>query len=838
MNEITDKRLSFYKLFSDKRYRVLIPIIQRDYAHGRDSAKEVRDTFLDVLFDYLEENKPNRDLDFVYGSLNEENGIINFIPLDGQQRLTTLFLLHWYLSQISENTEKKDEFYNALFKDNKSMFTYETRSSSSEFCDALVEHGIDFSKLTDSLSETIENSSWSYLSWKFDPTIQSMLTMLNAIHSKFAEKKEFFERLIDREKPIITFMLLNLNDFGLTDDLYIKMNSRGKPLTPFENFKAQFEQCLKTAEPDREFKLTFDSNKVSVKDYFAHNIDTKWADLFWNYRTRQNRSNTIIDNTFDDELMNFIRVIFTGQYAMTAEIQNAADPALEYLLGTKVARKEKNYSDIISYRKFKELIGLYDEDEKKKFENEKEKSSGEEKKEIEKKENSKKRTTAAYALFLIDAFDSLVNGNEKIKNFLPESYRFYFNENSVFENALKHHFSNNQERVCFHAYIRFLIENKNRNGIEQWMRVIHNLVQNTVIDSASDVVKAIRSVEKLLPHSGDILKYLREEDTKIDFFTEKQVREEKIKVHLLKTPDWKTQIELTEKHSYFSGQIGFILEFSKNGQDYDFDLFSDYSAKLTKLFGDEYTDNNRRQFQKALLTRGDYLPGSSWNKTFCTFNKSLEEKNENWRKVFNDSEKSVYLKQLLDNIDINNISDDLQKMIDAYPEDNNEWRSIFIKHTGVIEYCYNGRIGEQEKKGFVLSRSSSDNNWRKHAELYSYVLFLSRLSKLKNDTLSPFTKTWYCDAVNNPCAIVDNWYYKKHNYTIEIGHNNDGYSFGFFDRNGKRLSTEIREAIESFGFEKVKDSEFWEYKIDKKNSTFDEIVKKLIKFTGKLKKID
>jgi uncharacterized protein with ParB-like and HNH nuclease domain len=49
-----------------------------------------------VLFrSYLEENKPNRDLDFVYGSTEQEEEIEKFIPLDGQQRLTTLFLLQW-----------------------------------------------------------------------------------------------------------------------------------------------------------------------------------------------------------------------------------------------------------------------------------------------------------------------------------------------------------------------------------------------------------------------------------------------------------------------------------------------------------------------------------------------------------------------------------------------------------------------------------------------------------------------------------------------------------------------------------------------------------------------
>ena len=73
MNNITNiesgERLSFYKLFKNKNYRIVVPIIQRDYAQGRKSEKEVRDTFLYALFNYLDDNKPNRDLDFIYGTL-------------------------------------------------------------------------------------------------------------------------------------------------------------------------------------------------------------------------------------------------------------------------------------------------------------------------------------------------------------------------------------------------------------------------------------------------------------------------------------------------------------------------------------------------------------------------------------------------------------------------------------------------------------------------------------------------------------------------------------------------------------------------------------------------
>ena len=46
MNNIMEtqsgERLSFFKLFKERKYRIQIPVIQRDYAQGRKSTGEVR----------------------------------------------------------------------------------------------------------------------------------------------------------------------------------------------------------------------------------------------------------------------------------------------------------------------------------------------------------------------------------------------------------------------------------------------------------------------------------------------------------------------------------------------------------------------------------------------------------------------------------------------------------------------------------------------------------------------------------------------------------------------------------------------------------------------------
>ncbi len=86
-----------FKQLLDRHQRVRIPKIQRDYAQGRSSEEEIRKEFLGALHSALSLSSDDEslplNLDFIYGNVegDEES---RFLPLDGQQRLTALFLLH------------------------------------------------------------------------------------------------------------------------------------------------------------------------------------------------------------------------------------------------------------------------------------------------------------------------------------------------------------------------------------------------------------------------------------------------------------------------------------------------------------------------------------------------------------------------------------------------------------------------------------------------------------------------------------------------------------------------------------------------------------------------
>lgn len=257
--------------------KIVVPIIQRDYAQGRKGSDvtRVRSRFLESLYDAVTEEPIT--LDFIYGDIDDEG---NMTPLDGQQRLTTLFLLHWYAAKKGNIAEEDYAFLK--------NFSYETRYSARYFCIDLVDFKPEF-KTT--ISSEIINQAWFPLDWENDPTINSMLVMLDAIDRRFKSVTNLWEKLKDN---CITFYFLPIKDMGLTDELYIKMNSRGKPLTLFEHFKAELEREIRSIDESK-------ARRIMGK------IDCEWTDLLWEYRNSGSGSSD--DNIIDDEFLRYFKFI-------------------------------------------------------------------------------------------------------------------------------------------------------------------------------------------------------------------------------------------------------------------------------------------------------------------------------------------------------------------------------------------------------------------------------------------------------------------------------------------------------------------------------------------------
>lgn len=295
---------------TDKNVR--IPQLQRDYVQGSDKAKEIRDLFICDLVETLSADTPEAKqktlhLDFIYGSTYEEapasglhphwekgelhfdipNSHVNeptkvFLPLDGQQRLTSLWLLHWMLCPETEADAAKKLL---------SHFSYATRSSSRRFCAALVAH-IGDGELkqqlkTNKAKSALMEAPWFLPAWQKDPTVNSMIEMLVAIGTRLgeADTAPLWKRL---QEGAITFTVIEIqsNEFRLTDELYIKMNNRGRLLTDWECDKAKAIECLgevvfKEENAGLWESLEANEQEKTPADYFSFRIDGRWQDFFW-----------------------------------------------------------------------------------------------------------------------------------------------------------------------------------------------------------------------------------------------------------------------------------------------------------------------------------------------------------------------------------------------------------------------------------------------------------------------------------------------------------------------------------------------------------------------------
>jgi len=279
---------TFFEL--QEKYKIIIPQIQRDYAQGRDDINNENKIkghdFILKIIKVLTSDVPALNLDFIYGYTEKiEKNQLAFIPLDGQQRLTTLWLLHWYLSPRIE-TEKNGKIMFSItdeLKERFKNFTYKTRNWSKRFCEELID---EYLPASDNISATIKDANWFMASWQNDPTVISMLNMLDAIqHQKF-DKESAWKNLTENRKITFDYIDIKSDEFKLSDELYIKMNSRGKPLTLFENFKAEFSEILSSNDVEYiDEKLDYAGTQITYQEYFSFRIDSVWTDLFWNFVT-------------------------------------------------------------------------------------------------------------------------------------------------------------------------------------------------------------------------------------------------------------------------------------------------------------------------------------------------------------------------------------------------------------------------------------------------------------------------------------------------------------------------------------------------------------------------
>jgi len=600
---MTSNKTSFWKFICNTN--IEIPIIQRDYAQGRIGEEHLRQNFLSDLKMALD-SKKSLKLDFVYGSVDK----LKMQPLDGQQRLTTLWLLHWY---IALRANKMEEACQKL-----KNFSYETRISSREFFKNLCQPA-HFERFyinpNTSIFEFITCQTWFPTAWKQDPTIQALLRMLSGtkLNDKHGEDitdgleelfqdttpeefEDYWNILTSEDAPIV-FYQLPLDHFGLSDDLYIKMNARGKQLTMFENFKADLIGYIREqAQDNEEWKSLLD-----IKTGIPISLDTTWMDLFW-----KNRS---INNKVDEIYFEFLNRFFLNYHITDIEGEN--DKYYAYLTG----KEQKNvitYNSLESY-KWKSHIdkGLY-EDLKIILDN-------------FAASNVEQHELACpwfKKFYYIPQYETDTNG----KNIYVDTER----------KSLKVHDLTQQQRVVFYAICKFFKEGAANTDLEKknlknWMRFIWNMasVRNPDGGLAIDSVSSMKSVISVLSgfDAHNIYKELKYYDnTAPNNAFGRQLIEEIEKAKIILADDdslalykgrcskqdgsnyntWEEIIKEAEQFAFFDGGIRFLIR--NNADEWTVDFFDEKWINVQKFFDkngvkdtEEYKYKSKALVLKAVL---------------------------------------------------------------------------------------------------------------------------------------------------------------------------------------------------------------------------------------------
>jgi hypothetical protein len=614
----------------------MVPQIQRDYAQGRESEFELRKGFISKIKQTIQDNEPKLNLDFIYG-FTEKAGKDEevFIPLDGQQRLTTLWLTHWFLApRIGDNLSDETKGY-------LSKFTYETRVSSKRFCYNLIQQPLTIQDGI-SLSQQIADAPWFMASWSNDPTVLAMLNMLDTLQEEITDKSTCWENLTNQNKVTFDFIDIKSDEFRLTDELYIKMNSRGKPLTPFENFKAQFSGLLASKKTDyTEFVRSYEKTLVSYQQYFAFKIDAVWMDLFWKY---QGKTDEYIDS--------FIK--FVAEFLFFRSNPNAAsgDAKSDFDFLNAVFSKEENVDFLFDALDF--LASLAD-----------------------------------IKVFFESIFDDVSVFDHHSKDFFRRSITgtgFDVRDKTILYAILSY---------CRNENIQ-IADNK----LKDFVRVVRNLliavrqpnqskrieyVPNLRLPNVSEYCSFIDALvgEIKGQNTKSVYQILSEKD--FSGFTKENISNERSKAaFIVQNPYLKASIHKLEDHPQIQGNI---VNFKLDSSDFEQKI-----AAFMDIWNNRIADS---LIIRAFLTVGDY---AVMTYSYSPLGKILffGSKN-NWTRILTavDKDERVKVSDCLDKflIEYNNATgatpaDKLQFLIDNFNTAEKNWRYYFIKYKAISDEEY------------------------------------------------------------------------------------------------------------------------------------------------------
>ena len=270
---------------------MIVPEIQREYVWGNNS-----DVLEKFLVELEKKAAPCEECHHVHGNKNinvgflysykpsyvkhESERILDEFLIDGQQRITTLFLLLLFRATIEDRIDDFMAICRADEDEYEMGFNYKVRSLTQKFLMQLIKHAKrEGNNAFDFIVDLDNTPHWFLDDYKNDPTVMSMISALRSIRKTFGNTSNYY---FDYLLTNIHFWHFKTEATSQGEELYITMNSRGEQLSDNEMQK---------------------SRVLPSSDLFRYGREWEsWQTFFWRNRNKGNSKNANADKGFNNFL--------------------------------------------------------------------------------------------------------------------------------------------------------------------------------------------------------------------------------------------------------------------------------------------------------------------------------------------------------------------------------------------------------------------------------------------------------------------------------------------------------------------------------------------------------
>lgn len=703
INFITGETYTLAELFSGER-RIVIPDLQRDYCWGdntnRKSTGEVGELvsdFVNNIIEQFELREPGTlNLGLFYGY---EIPADHIQLCDGQQRLTTLYLLLGMLNKKTGNFRHHlISDYEYLQDDKEPYLNYAIRETSLYFLSDLV---CRFFISNEDKVDAIREYGWYFNEYDLDPSINSMLNALKVIEGILAQKDvEWQNAFGDWLLHKLTFLYFDMETRKNGEETFVVINTTGEPLSATQNMKP----------------LIINANQ-GVKA-----VDQKWEEIeTWFWKKRNQSINDTADAGFAD-FLRWVRMIEQKDLLLPDEKQSKDKKEkylVQHLLKGQI-ESEFPYKEIsfeIIYKYWEALKWIIDENilDSLKFTPEailspKANNQMNNRKAVEQKDCF---VLLPILKYVYDNLDKLNDGIDvrqvvRVREFFKNLIRIdnvSKSVNTLFRDALK---LIDRIDADSHLGTEFNLYPSSESTHDSDL----DITSESILDPDSNSGSGSGSGSGERSYGRDVLAILKieddggvEDDTKIS----RQILtvEERLKLELCRDAEDRNALEeiiwKLQAHEIWNGEIITLINWATEEGVFDFDKFKKYSELFHMLFAGECEHEEKMHLLRRcmILSSDKYVPVqfNMSGKHYYSFGWNWSD----WRVLL--SRDST--KELFDSL-INDSAEDLNKKLENYITTN----SSKSEPSAYIEFAKEPYLLTLTKNAGGCDMYKGQNDWQ------------------------------------------------------------------------------------------------------------------------------